>query len=245
LSLRLLDCATRNVNRCRTEIFILTRTKNGFQRLAWYTSDDSKHCDKISKHVLILSAQGSDVSPQSEYPDPSFNLLTTSFAAKKNSAGNAKLNLDTLKGKFSLIVLVGHFVGRVTDNANDALDETVQTSNLLMNELRNSDNPERKRMTHAFGVERRPIKFLGGVPFHVDSLVMTHASNLGSFGETDRENNSKNIIDNYCSRCMVFTVPTMMLLGSCGTVLMHNKFFGNRSLDDDTSDKEADMEATA
>ena len=51
------------------------------------------------------------------------------------------------------------------------------------------------------------------------------------------------IIDNYCSRCMVFTVPTM--LGSCGTVLMHNKFFGNRSLDDDTSDKEADMEATA
>jgi hypothetical protein len=143
--------------------------------------------------VLILSAhQGSDVSPQSKYPDPSFHLLTTSFAAKKNSAGNAKLNLDTLKGKFSLlIVLVGHFGGRVTDNANDGLDETVQTSNLLMNELCNSDNPERKRMTHAFGVERRPIKFLGGVPFHVDSLVMTHASNLGSFGETDRENNSK------------------------------------------------------
>jgi hypothetical protein len=103
------------------------------------------------------------VSPQSEYPDPSFNLLTTSFAAKKNSAGNAKLNLDTLKGKFSLIVL-GHFVGRVTDHANDALDETVQTSNLLMNKLHNSDNPKRKRMAHAFGVERRPIKFLGGDP---------------------------------------------------------------------------------
>jgi hypothetical protein len=166
LSLRLLDCATRNVKRCRTEICILTRTKNGFQRLAWYTSDDSKHCDKrISRHVLILSAhQGSDVSPQSEYPDPSFHLLTTSFAAKKNSAGNAKLNLDTLKGKFSLIVLVGHFVGRVTDNANDALDETVQTSNLLMNELCSSDNPKQKRMKHAFGVERRPIKLLGGDP---------------------------------------------------------------------------------
>ena len=40
---------------------------------------------------------------------------------------------------------------------------------------------------------------------------------------------------------------TSQLMGSCGTVV-NNKFFGNRSSslgDDDTSDKEADMEATA
>ena len=168
------------------EEYILTQTKHGFQRLAWYTSDNSKHCDKRSRHVLIMSAHG-NVSSNSEYPDPSFHLLTTSVAAKKKSAGNARLNLDTLKANFSLKVL-GHFGGGVTDNAHDALDETVKTFNLLMDELHSSDNPELKKMTHAFGVERRPIKF--GDPFHIDNLVMTHAS-LGSFGETDRENNSE------------------------------------------------------
>ena len=64
-------------------------TPNGFCRLWYSVSDDSKH-NKCDRHVVLMSAED-------HYDLAVFKLLTASLAVLKDSEGNANLNVEVMR----------------------------------------------------------------------------------------------------------------------------------------------------
>ena len=85
------------------------------------------------------------------------------------------------------IDVLAHYGGDVSDNTNDALlkdNLTIQKIGMKVDKL-NYDLPLTDTV---FGITRQIIGF--GDPFHIDNLVMTHASK-SAFGETEQDNHSQ------------------------------------------------------
>jgi len=149
-------------------------TKNGFVRLWYHVSDDSEH-HKVNRHILLMTClDGEDI--------PMFKFLTASESAKKDSDSNAKLNHQTYMELLNIDILA-HYGGSCTDNASDALLETIKTFDHVMDELNAKEysyGPMKRNTIYRY--VRRVIQF--GDPFHIDNLLMNHVSK-GAFGETE------------------------------------------------------------
>lgn len=152
----------------------------GFVKYWYTTSDDTEHNRKFDKrHVLLMTSEGED-------GEPFFEFLTGSGAYRKDSEGNTDLNVDAITSTLS-IGASAHYGGNTSDNAADALLEGKKTFYSIMKKVEDNEDEAISSKTYVYGVERRPIVF--GDPFHVDNLLMTHAS-IGMGGPTERGNHS-------------------------------------------------------
>mmetsp|Transcript_5656 Transcript_5656/g.15886 ORF Transcript_5656/g.15886 Transcript_5656/m.15886 type:complete len:972 (+) Transcript_5656:584-3499(+) len=163
----------------RFQEFVSKKSKYGFTRRFYVSTDDSDHFG-CNRHVLLASdnAGGDEV-------DPSYRHLTSSVSITKDSEGNSNKNVDSLIDTYGL-KCAAHLGGGTTDNASDARKETADTFTKVMAKL--SANGELQDLTIVNGVERRPITF--GDLFHVDNLVVTHAS-IAAWGDVTKEDHQQ------------------------------------------------------
>jgi len=170
-------------NKVATDSFwksILKKTKHGFQRFFYSSSDDSKHF-KLNRHVLIISTfdEGNE-SPEwcSSPADPTFRHVCSSPSMIKSS--NAEKNADEII-KLLGLEIAAYYLGGTNDNASDAQNEILMTHQIIMKALEDSDDENLNRLIFTNGVRRRPIIF--GDPFHWSNLAVMHASK-GMAGDT-------------------------------------------------------------
>ena len=156
------------------------KTKHGFQRFFFSSSDDSKHF-KLNRHVLIISTfDGGNESYDwcSSPTDPTFRHVCSSPPMVKSS--NAQKNAD------EIIQLLGlenasYYLGGCNDNASDAQNEILMTHTIIMKALEDSNDDNLNSSIYTNGVRRRPIVF--GDPFHWANLAVMYASK-GMAGDT-------------------------------------------------------------
>ena len=149
------------------------KTKHGFQRFFFSSSDDSKHF-KLNRHVLIISTfdGGNELYGWcSLLTDPTFCHVCLLPSMVKSS--NAQKNAD------EIIQLLGlenasYYLGGCNDNASDAQNEILMTHTIIMKALKDSDDDNLNDLIYTNGVRRRPIVF--GAPFHWANLAVMNAS---------------------------------------------------------------------
>ena len=185
-----LSCIDRYLFHQELEEYFATACPYGFKKFWYHTSDDSQHqglCGKTKRHALLGS--GAQIVPYigTGTPEPVIRHLTSGEAAAGDSASNAILDMVTFMAVYSLQVLAC-YGGGTTDNAGDAMLETVVLFSLVMAALAQSGIPGLVAMVSIYGVTRLPL--LWGDWFHIDNLIVTHAS-LASSGPTDRDNHSE------------------------------------------------------
>ena len=147
--------------------FISQRTKHGFRRYFYSSSDDSEHF-KRNRHVLIMS---SNTSTDFDNPQPSYRHVTSSVNAikSKNAHKNATAIIEMLGVEHAL-----YYGGGTNDNAGDAQKEIKETFKHIMAEVEDCDQltPQQlHNLLYENGVMRRPISF--GDPYHIANLCVT------------------------------------------------------------------------
>ena len=110
---------------------------------------------------------------------PTCRCVTSAVNMVKSS--NATMNAD------AIIDLVGlesaaFLGGGTTNNASDALKETRETFEKVMDACSKSDDENIKQLVYINGVRRRPIVF--GDPYHWENLAVMNASK-GNAGDTE------------------------------------------------------------
>ena len=151
-------------------------------------TDDSTHLDK-TRHVVLMTAHkpkedvgSSGSSAAAPPPDllpeelacPCFRFVTASESPSKDSDGNCKVNVNSLKDYVSSLSVLAPFRGSVTDNASDAMLESSKTFDAVMKLIAPA-------LQLVYGVACWVLKL--GDWFHIDNLIVTHAS-LAAFGKT-------------------------------------------------------------
>lgn len=151
----------------------------------WYIQgDDTKMANKQTHHVLIMSFEAIIKGANGmEKIVRQFKHLTCACGGAKGGKENATLNLFCMSTVLS-IYLMWHFGGGTTDHPSDAVKETKETFQMVMQEL-NIKAPER---TLLYGVKRKPV--VKGCNYHVDNLALKHFS-LAAYGPTEKSNHSQ------------------------------------------------------
>ena len=84
--------------------------------------------------------------------------------------------------------LAAYYGGGTNDNTADTHKEICTSFEMIMDNIRDSDDDELLGMLCKNGVERCPIAF--GGPFHIANLCVTWAS-IAAFGETENADHSQ------------------------------------------------------
>ena len=170
---------------------IIKKSLYGFCRFFGMSSDDSEH-HNVAMHVFICASIAND--------GPSFCHLSCSPFRGKDAEGNAQNNFKVVNETFDNEVL-GHIIGGTTNNADSAKVKNKLFFNKVKEHLLATNNSKLESLTVLNGVNLRHI-FLGDL-FHVDNLIVTHASKA-AFG--DMENASHQQIhhrDSFYRHCIL------------------------------------------
>jgi hypothetical protein len=118
-------------------------------QLLWFMqTNDSKHEGNRDRHAIIQCCHVG--SPDATRLEPGFQLMSVTPSKLKTS--NAENNLATIRRRYRYHpALLAEYGGGSTDNAADALKETLSTFDIIMSNLPPKLEP--KKMV--FGVERR------------------------------------------------------------------------------------------
>ena len=108
-----------------------------------------------------------------------FRLVTS--AVNMVNYSNTQMNVDEIIDLIGLEV-AGFVGGGTTDNATDAIKETQDTFNRIMDACIKSDDANINKFPYINGVRRRPLAF--GDPYHWGNLAVMHASK-GMAGDTE------------------------------------------------------------
>lgn len=161
---------------------ICTRTKNGFRRCNYVSSDDSKHFDR-NRHILLVSQSVNDVFSELQ---PGFRHITSSVnnTKSKNAIKNSDAIIQTLG-----LQNAAHILGGCNDNAPDAQLELDKTFTGIQDELAAPNvSAELRALRYENGVKLRPVK--NGDPYHIANLSVEHASR-GAFGDTEHADHTQ------------------------------------------------------
>eukprot|EP00978_Attheya_sp_CCMP212_P002263 scaffold4659_cov73-Attheya_sp.AAC.3 len=118
--------------------------------MSWYSLTDNSEYHGRKRHVLLITAIKGH---KDAFLNPCFWFVMASEAVSGDSEGNSKLNVKKLIGYLPLTTLA-HYGGNITDNANNAIDESRKTFNGTIKHIEESTDNEEERilLTTRFGV---------------------------------------------------------------------------------------------